>query len=91
MKKLSAKQIEMLESFADSNEASDLADFNYSLGWHNRERVITSLHNRGLLDPDGLTIDGANALLKVWDRHISDHALRVIANAKFWLDKRGAT
>jgi len=88
MKKLSAKQIEMLESYADANEATDLADFHGHLGWHNRENCINALRNRGLLDDDGVTVAGAEALLSVWKDHVSDHAFRVIADAQYIIKKR---
>lgn len=63
-KKLSDKQIEMLRDFERDGEASDLSAFDGAdhLGWHNRERCITSLHKRGLLDRDGLTDAGRAAL-----------------------------
>jgi len=63
MAKLSDKQLEMLASFEDGNEPTDIADFNGTLGWHNRERCIESLHKRGMLDGDGLTDLGRTALL----------------------------
>lgn len=62
MNRLTKKQLEMLRAFEQDLEATDIADFNGPLGWHNRERCIDSLHRRGLLDENGITPAGRAAL-----------------------------
>jgi len=61
---LTLRQREMLLAFARDGEATDIADFwrGKSLDWFNRERVITSLRQRGLLDADGITEKGREVL-----------------------------
>ena len=53
---ISPAQILMLKDFAADGEATDYADFadraGSALGWANRERVITALIRKGLLDDD---------------------------------------
>jgi hypothetical protein len=66
MAALSPRQREMLKSYADGNEPTDYAIFwdaaGAALGWRNRERVIEALHRKGLLDADGITPAGREAL-----------------------------
>lgn len=64
MTKLTEKQRAMLTSFAQDGEAADLYDFDSAgtLGWRNRERVIDALHRKGLLNEDGITPAGREAL-----------------------------
>jgi hypothetical protein len=53
---LSKAQIEALKAYADDFEAPDYAEYSdragAALGWLNRERVITALIRKGLLDQD---------------------------------------
>lgn len=61
MRRLSEKQLQCLRDIRDDNEPTDLADFNGPFGWHNRERTITSLWDRKLVDGDGITAAGRDA------------------------------
>lgn len=65
--RLTTKQIEMLTAFERDGEASDLYDFDAgkAFGWRNRERVITSLYGKDLLNDDGITNAGRAALKMV--------------------------
>jgi hypothetical protein len=66
MRKLSPKAIEMLRSFYEDGEATDLCDFDgaSALGWGNRERVIDALIRRGLLDKDAAITDAGRQLVE---------------------------
>ena len=61
---MTPKQREMLISFERDGEATDICDFYEagSLFWRNRERVIEALWRKGLLNEDGITDAGRNAL-----------------------------
>lgn len=60
--RLSDKQVSMLADFKRDGEATDLCDFEGPGGWHNRERVISALHRKGMLDADGITPLGERTL-----------------------------
>lgn len=64
MRTVTTRQLEMLRDYADSNEATDFADFDSAgtLAWRNRERVIDALHKRKMLDADGITLLGKMTL-----------------------------
>jgi len=53
---ITAAQRKALAAYAADMEAPDYADYadraGPALGWLNRERVITALIRKGLLDPD---------------------------------------
>lgn len=60
--KLTTKQAEMLACYGIDGEPADLLDYAGRLGWYNRERVIDTLHRKGLLDRDGVTVAGFQAI-----------------------------
>ncbi len=62
--RLSPKQISMLRDFKRDGEASDLCDFNGPCGWENREKVLTALWRKGMLDGDGVTPLGEQTLAR---------------------------
>lgn len=66
MKKPTARQLEMLRDIDNDCEPTDFAYFHDragTLGWANRERVLTALIRRGLLDSDlRLTEEGRETL-----------------------------
>lgn len=54
---MTPRQLEMLKDCADGSGPTDYADFflrsgSSALGWRNRERVISALIRKGLLDDD---------------------------------------
>ncbi len=62
MAKMTDKQIEMLRSYERDGEATDLCGFDGAFDFRNRERVIDALRKRGLLNDDGITQAGRDAL-----------------------------
>jgi hypothetical protein len=64
---LSTAQIEMLRVIERDSEPTDYAEFadraGSALGWRNRERVITALIDRGLIDDDLHITDAGLAVL----------------------------
>jgi hypothetical protein len=63
---ISASQLKMLEHCADG-DPTDYADFadraGSPLGWRNRERVISALIRKGLLDDDLKVTDAGRQYL----------------------------
>lgn len=75
MSTLSLKQREMLIAFHDDGEATDLHEFGSSaLGWGNRERVISALQRRGLVDGDGITDSGRALVSKLLNKNTKEAA-----------------
>jgi len=63
---LSKPQMEALKAFAEDGEAPDYADYAHragALGWSNRERVITALRHKGMLDADLAITEAGRAAL----------------------------
>ena len=64
---LTKAQRNALQSYADDFEAPDYADYSEragpALGWINRERVISALIRKGLLDADQHITDAGRAAL----------------------------
>lgn len=64
--RLSKAQLDALRSYAADMEAPDYAEYAEragALGWRNRERVITALIRKGLLDADQQLTDAGRAEL----------------------------
>lgn len=63
---LTKRQIEALKAYDEDGEAPDYADYSVRAGaglaWINRERVISALRRKGLLNEDGITAEGRTAL-----------------------------
>jgi hypothetical protein len=66
-RKLSQRQREALQEYANGYECPDYAEFSdragSALGWLNRERVITALQAKGLLDDDQKITEAGRAAL----------------------------
>ena len=61
-------QREALKAYANDLEAPDYADYSDragpALGWLNRERVITALISKGLIDADQKITDAGREVLR---------------------------
>lgn len=68
MMKLTERQREMLQSIAENDGPVDYAEFadrgGSALGWRNRERVISALAARDLIDDDLQITDAGRAALE---------------------------
>jgi hypothetical protein len=66
--KLTAAQRNALKQYAADFEAPDYAEYSdragAALGWLNRERVITALIRKGLIDDDQKITDAGREALK---------------------------
>jgi hypothetical protein len=61
---VSPKQIAMLRDYQRDGEPTDLHDFGaHGLGWGNRERVITALIRKGLIDAYQVITEAGIAVL----------------------------
>lgn len=64
---LSTAQATMLRHLRDDAEPTDYAEFadraGSALGWRNRERVLTALRAKGLIDDDLKLTDAGRELL----------------------------
>jgi hypothetical protein len=69
MTKITTAQREALQDYANDFEAPDYAVYSDragpALGWLNRERVITALQRKGLIDKDQRITDAGRAALAV--------------------------
>jgi hypothetical protein len=67
--RLTTAQYAALKSYARDFEAPDYADYaeraGSALGWLNRERVITALIRKGMLDGEQKITDAGRAALEV--------------------------
>lgn len=63
--RVTQKQIDMLRSFVEDGEATDVADFDNAtnLAWRNRERVLVALRRRKLLTDDNAITEAGREIL----------------------------
>lgn len=69
MATLTKAQREALQAYARDCEAPDYAEYSDragpALGWLNRERVITALIRKGLIDGNQQLTDAGRAIIKI--------------------------